>query len=139
MIQWYFVLAAMFCSVSAVVAAPLKDAKLQKYFEGEVARIEAHSFAGIDSAEDWKKARPKLHRELREMLGLDPMPAKTDLRAMVTGKVEREGIVVEKLHFQSSPGLYVTGNFYRPAKVEGRLSAVLYLCEIGRASCRERV
>ena len=27
---------------------------------------------------------------------------------------------IEKLHFQSRPGLYVTGNLYRPKKVEGQ-------------------
>ena len=113
---------------SSAVAAPLKDAGLQKYFEGEVARIEAKSFEGIKSRDDWERERPRLVRELREMLGLEPMPPSGDLKAVVTGTVEREGIVVEKVHFQSSPGLYVTGNLYRPAKVEGRLPAVLYVC-----------
>jgi cephalosporin-C deacetylase-like acetyl esterase len=36
--------------------------------------------------------------------------------------------VVEKLHFQSKPGLYVTGNLYRPKKARGKLPAVLYVC-----------
>ena len=116
---------------SSAVAAPLKDAGLQKYFEGEVARIEAKSFEGIKSRDDWERERPRLVRELREMLGLEPMPPSGDLKAVVTGTVEREGIVVEKVHFQSSPGLYVTGNLYRPAKVEGRLPAVLYVCGHG--------
>src|SRR4029077_3219866 len=31
-------------------------------------------------------------------------------------------------HFQSRPGLYVTGNLYRPRQVEGKLPAVLYVC-----------
>src|SRR5688500_10264859 len=103
MIQRCFALGAILFGVSAAIASPLNDEKLQKYFESEVARIEAHCFAGIDSTEDWKQARPKLHRELREMLGLDPMPPKTELRAAVTGRVAREGIVVEKVHFQSAP------------------------------------
>jgi cephalosporin-C deacetylase-like acetyl esterase len=36
--------------------------------------------------------------------------------------------VIEKLHFQSRPGLYVTGNLYRPKKASGRLPAILYVC-----------
>jgi cephalosporin-C deacetylase-like acetyl esterase len=37
-------------------------------------------------------------------------------------------VVIEKLHFQSRPGLYVTGNLYRPKNVTGKLPAILYLC-----------
>ena len=39
--------------------------------------------------------------------------------------------MVENLHFQSQPGLYVTGNLYRPKKIEGKLPAILYLCGHG--------
>ena len=36
------------------------------------------------------------------------------------GRLDREGpVVIEKLHFQSKPGLYVTGNLYRPKRREG--------------------
>ena len=129
-----FFLAGPVCFLLAleVAGAPLKDADLQHYFEGEVARIEAGSFKGIESKKDWERARPRLQRELREMLGLEPLPKREELQAVVTGQVERDGIVVEKVHFQSSPGLYVTGNFYRPARVEKQLPAVLYVCGHGQ-------
>ncbi|HLU47697.1 MAG TPA: prolyl oligopeptidase family serine peptidase, partial [Planctomycetota bacterium] len=44
------------------------------------------------------------------------------------------GIVVEKVHFQSLRGLYVTGNLYRPRTFTGRLPAILYLCGHGRVA-----
>src|SRR5262249_51905960 len=56
------------------------------------------------------------------------LPAKTPLKATVTGTLTRGDVTIEKLHYQSRPGLYVTGNLYRPTKVEGRLPAVLYVC-----------
>src|SRR5688500_8662901 len=93
---------SFFVSVS-VISAPLKNGASQKYFENEVARIEADSFAGIESRENWEETRGKLRAQLFEMLGVDPARARTDLRAVVTGMVEREGIVVEKVHFQSMP------------------------------------
>ncbi len=63
------------------------------------------------------------------MLGLWPIPEKTPLDATVTGTLERDGaVVIEKLHFQSRPGLYVTGNLYRPKASAGRLPAILYVC-----------
>jgi cephalosporin-C deacetylase-like acetyl esterase len=62
------------------------------------------------------------------MLGLWPLPEKTPLHATLTGTVDRDGVAIEKLHFQSKPGLYVTGNLYRPKNVAGKLPAVLYVC-----------
>jgi dienelactone hydrolase len=62
------------------------------------------------------------------MLGLDPMPEKTDLKTTKTGELKHEGVIVEKLHFQSMPGLYVTANLYLPEKVEKPLPTILYVC-----------
>ena len=53
------------------------------------------------------------------MLSLDPLPARGDLKATVTGKVDAEHFTIEKLHFQSIPGLYVTANLYVPKKAKG--------------------
>ncbi len=66
------------------------------------------------------------------MLGLDPLPEKTDLKPVVTGSVEHDDFIVEKLHFQSRPGLYVTGNLYLPKKIDKPLPAILYVCGHGR-------
>ena len=64
------------------------------------------------------------------MLGLSPMPERTPLQATVTGTVQGDGYVVENLHYQSRPRLYVTANLYRPAKIAAgeKLPAVLYVC-----------
>ncbi len=107
---------------------PRPDAPLADAFRWEVARIEARPLAGITMAEDWKAARPELQRKLRRMLGLDPWPERTPLAAEVTGTVDCPDFVVERVVYQSSPGLYVTANLYRPKSVEGRLPAVLYVC-----------
>ena len=48
------------------------------------------------------------------MLGLEPIPETTDLKATVTGKLDGGDFTVENLHFQSMPRLYVTGNLYLP-------------------------
>src|SRR5262249_48940537 len=45
-----------------------------------------------------------------------------------TGTIEHERVLIEKLHYQSRPGLYVTANLYRPREPRGRLPAVLYVC-----------
>lgn len=83
-------------------------------------------------SEPWERLQPRLRFELAQMLGLDPMPDKGDLRPVVTGTAERDGIKVDRLVFQSSPGLYVTANFFYPAQVNGKLPTILYLCGHGQ-------
>jgi cephalosporin-C deacetylase-like acetyl esterase len=46
------------------------------------------------------------------------------LHARITGRINQPGFVIEKILWQSMPGLYVTANLYRPDK-PGRLPAVL--------------
>src|SRR5688572_13936912 len=36
--------------------------------------------------DDWKNERSELRRQLLEMLGLDPMPPRTPLKAQITGR-----------------------------------------------------
>jgi dienelactone hydrolase len=111
-----------------------KDAPppLADYFRTETARIAAHPLLDVKSADEWKARRPEFQRRLLEMLCLDPAPERTDLHAEVRGVVERPDFVVEKLVFQSSPGLYVTGDLYRPKAVAKPLPAILYVCGHGK-------
>jgi len=77
---------------------------------------------------EWERTLPERRRQWLEMLGLDPLPERTPLHATVTGVLDRDDYVVEKIHFQSSSGAYVPANLYRPAQVAEPLPAVLYLC-----------
>src|SRR5437879_11469253 len=92
------------------------------------ADVSLQCLTDVRTLEDWKKQRPELRRQLLEMLGLDPLPARTPLKAQITGRLERDAYRVEKIIFQSLPGLYVTGNFYVPNVPAKSLPAILYLC-----------
>jgi cephalosporin-C deacetylase-like acetyl esterase len=104
------------------------DEMIDKYLAQETAKISQRFLDGATTLAEWQARRPRLHQEYLDMLGLWPLPQKTPLHLTVTGTLERDQFVVEKLHFQSRPGLYVTGNLYRPKKIEGKLPAVLYVC-----------
>ncbi|MEZ0273852.1 MAG: acetylxylan esterase, partial [Roseimicrobium sp.] len=101
---------------------------LRHSLNSQVTRMEGQLDREIKTKEDWLAKKDEYRRQLAEMLGLDPMPARTDLKATKTGEFEHEGIIVENLHYQSMPGLYVTANLYRPKQVEKPLPAVLYVC-----------
>lgn len=104
------------------------DLALTSYFRNETAQVAAGCLAEIRSLEDWQTRRAEYRRQLQEMLGLEPWPERADLKAVVAGRLEREDFIVEKLHFQALPRLYVTANLYLPKGVTNRLPAILYAC-----------
>lgn len=108
------------------------DRMLQAYFRTETAKISDISLKDIKTAEDWKAHRELFHAQLQEMLGLDPLPEKTPLEAVVTGTVQHEEFTVEKVQFQSRPGLYVTGNLYLPKNLDKPAPTILYVCGHGK-------
>lgn len=132
-------LALVFALPISLPAADAKNAKpaeplthgdelLARYFRAETAVLAGGCLADIQTLDDWKSHRDEYRRQLQEMLGLWPMPERTDLRPVITGKLEHDEFIVEKLHFQASPGLYVTGNLYLPKKIERPLPTILYVC-----------
>lgn len=115
----------------AAVAQPpatAADLALAEYFRAQTAALAARGLAEVRTRDDWQAQRERRRRELFEMLGLWPLPERTDLRAVVTGRLEQDEFIVEKLHFQSLPGLYVTANLYRPKELSAPAPAVLYVC-----------
>ncbi len=104
---------------------------LDAYLRLQTQRIADACLADVKTREDWEKKRPELRRQFLEMVGLWPLPPRTDLKATITGKVEAEKFTIEKLHFQSMPGLYVTANLYVPKQARFPAPTVLYVCGHG--------
>jgi cephalosporin-C deacetylase-like acetyl esterase len=104
------------------------DEMIDKYLARKTADVSQRVLDGATTLAEWQARRPRLRQEYLDMLGLWPWPEKTPLHATVTGTLEHGGVVIEKVHYQSRPGLYATGNLYRPRKTAGKLPAVLYVC-----------
>lgn len=106
------------------------DEMIQKYLQREATNISSHFADDITSRQAWEAKRPQYVEEYFYMLGLSPRPEKTPLHATITGTLKGDGYVVEMLHYQSRPQLYVTGNLYRPATVNPteKLPAIFYVC-----------
>lgn len=131
------------CSVSALVllltcagfaAEPASpslpgDRMLADYFAAETARVNAASASTAGTLDALARDQEADRLKLRDMLGLAPWPERTDLKPTVTGRVEHAEFFVEKLHFQSRPGLYVGANLYVPKNLGGKKApAILYVC-----------
>src|SRR5678815_989325 len=123
-----FIASAMAAVAAPPEPEPAANRLLRDYFAREVTAIESQPLPAPKSVEEWEKTRASMRKQLAEMLGLDPFPERTPLNATKTGEFAVDGCVIENLHYQSEPGLYVTANLYRPPKVEGRLPAILYVC-----------
>lgn len=108
------------------------DAMLESFFERETRKVAGKTEVLIANETDWPRRQASLRRELYEMLGLQPLPARSDLKAEITGSMTRNGVTVENIVFQSRPGLYVTANFYRPETQDGPLPTILYVCGHGK-------
>lgn len=121
--------------LSAAEPAPAEtsrgDRMLETYFREQTRQIADACLADVKTRKDWEKRRPELRRQFLDMMGLWPLPPRTDLKPVITGRLEAEHFTVEKLHFQSSPGLYVTANLYVPKDAKFPLPAVLYVCGHG--------
>lgn len=126
-----FLLAAAGAGAAVPANTKAADESLARYFQAETARLRDRCLEEIRTPEDWAARKDEYRRELREMLGLDPLPERTPLNALVTGKVDHPEFTVEKLYFQSRPGLYVAGNLYVPKQRPGPAPAILYVCGHG--------
>jgi dienelactone hydrolase len=77
------------------------------------------------SPEIWQRRAKELRRQVQLATGLWPMPQRPPIQATIHGKIERNDCVVERVFFESSPGLFVTGSLFRPAKSSGKAPIVL--------------
>lgn len=57
-----------------------------------------------------------------------PWPERTPLNPRITGTVERDAYVIEKVIFESRPQFFVTANLYIPKKLQGKAPGVVGSC-----------
>ena len=77
------------------------------------------------TADAWKTRRAELKQQLQVSLGLLPLPARTPLQTVIHSRKDMGDYFLEKVYFQSLPGVYVTGSLYRPKSATGKAPGVL--------------
>ena len=80
----------------------------------DATRAAAQNRSDPATAKEWKTRAPIIKANLLKALGLSPMPEKTPLNAVITGRADRDFYTIENLLFESRPGFYVTANVYTP-------------------------
>src|SRR5699024_8176217 len=80
--------------------------------------------ASFQSKEECVERQNAVRLSLKEVIG--DFPEKTPLNPVVTGILHHDGMVIEKLYFESRPGYYVTAIFCYPEGAKEELPAILY-------------
>ncbi len=142
--QFFRVCLKRLLCLAILVFAPIVSLKaveptFEAWLESAVSRIEQTTAQEFESVrpDNWAEIKRRWRSELMEMLGLPQEIDLTDLAIDVTSTMEHEDVVVDSLHYQSAPGLYVTANLFRPKSdpPKGGWPAVLYVC--GHAQMKE--
>lgn len=84
-----------------------------------------HPWTPSTTMEEWNETAKQIRRQILVANGLWPLPEKTELGAVVHTPIDRGDYIVEHVVFSSQPGVYVTGNLYRPKTMTGKVPGIL--------------
>ena len=103
-----------------------------KYERGDInlGRVAAHA----RNLQEWRARAATIRTGILHGAGLDPLPARTPLNAVMHGRREEKGYSVENVYFESIPGFFVAGNLYRPSAPNGDAKRPIVLLPHGHFS-----
>ncbi len=82
----------------------------------------ARSYSNI---EQWKERAEQVREGILRGAELLPMPEKCPLKPIIHSRRKYDGYTVQNVAFESLPGVFVTGNLYRPLKSKRPFAAIL--------------
>ncbi len=128
----FFVVSVCFLAGCSRERKPTAETNnIRSYLIQKAAVISDSSLSIIKTPGDWQNIRNSRYYELAEMLGLEDLLLKgtrTPLNIKITGTIQEKGYHIEKLYYESLPGLYVRANLYIPDNHKGPMPAILYVC-----------
>lgn len=95
---------------SAAPSLPAKDQRADVVRDLNTPR----PFPVIGSKAEWQARAQQIREQILVSCGLWPFPEQSPLNATVFGRIARDGYSIEKVHFETFPGVVLAGNLYRP-------------------------
>jgi cephalosporin-C deacetylase-like acetyl esterase len=122
--------------VAKVAPAEIVHNNIRNYLVKVAGNITTQSLKDITTAQEWNNFQPARYQQFVEMISLSNMPLTADRetpKVTVTGTIQMDGYRIEKLHYQSLPGLYVPANLYIPDNITEPTAAIIYVCGHARS------
>jgi len=104
---------------------------IRQYLVNEATKITDSALKGIESRVSWEKIREDRYKEMVEMLSLVDVPLegkRSPLNVRKVGTIQQDGFRIDKLYYESSPGLYVPADLYVPDSITEPVPGILYQC-----------
>lgn len=95
-----------------------------RYFRNNASALSAQH-RGPDSLSAWQQRQGELRSLLWKSLGSFPLDDRPGIRARLVGTIDHGDHFVEKIVYESLPGLYVTALVYVPKRLRGPAPAVI--------------
>ncbi len=96
------------------------------YHSEQAAKEQLAKFArSYSSLTEWKARAERIRQGILRGAELLPLPGKCPLNPVIHSERKYDGYTVQNAAFESLPGVFVTGNLYRPRKGNGPFAAVL--------------
>ena len=116
------------CSSTPARAAADDEPQLCQgnYHSEDAAREQLARFVGsYSNLAEWKTRAEHIRTCILRGAELEPLPEKRALNPIIRNKRNHKGYTVENVAFESLPGVFVTGNLYRPRRGKGPFAGIL--------------
>jgi dienelactone hydrolase len=122
-------LSAAFVTITSQLHCQPADTSLLcqgNYFTEAEGKASLEQFASTyQDVAGWERRAERIRQGIREGAGLPNSPVTTPLNPIIHSKRTYDGYTVENIAFESMPGLFVTGNLYKPLKKLTSYAAIL--------------
>ena len=97
-----------------------------KYYSEAEGKAALEKFAATyQNRKEWEQRAEMIRNGIRAGANLAGLPTNTPLKPISHSKRTYDGYTVENVAFESLPGLFVTGNLYRPLQPQKSYAAIL--------------
>ena len=120
----------VFCSLYAILNAQYNPDKPNlcqgQFYTPEQAKAKLNELSSLyEDASTWEAHAARLRQGILDGAEITTLQFNREVQPVIHSKKIANGYTVENVYFESVPGLYVTGNLYRPADLKGKVPGIL--------------